>query len=179
MAFYAKPASGVAAQFLRYADELKRFLGRRLQNPADVDDCLQEVFVNVWQQSLRGGLKEDLRGYLFTTALNVVRAKKRHEVSRKRDFHSSLSESDLQLHSNEEEADHYWKEGLRLVEHELGNLRPSTRDVFLMHHVEHLTFPEIARRLGVSTRTVEREMARALDHLNAVLGDIFKDIANG
>ena len=40
----------------------------------------------------------------------------------------------------------------------------STRIVFLLHHVERLTYPEIARRQGVTTRTVEREMARALTH---------------
>jgi DNA-directed RNA polymerase specialized sigma24 family protein len=43
-------------------------------------------------------------------------------------------------------------------------LRPSTRTVFLLHHVERLTYAQIARKQGVTTRTVEREMARALSH---------------
>jgi RNA polymerase sigma-70 factor (ECF subfamily) len=68
------------------------------------------------------------------------------------------------------------RECLRLVENELANLRPSTRKVFLLHHVMHMSFEDISRELGISTRTVEREMARALTHLQAALGDTIKEI---
>jgi DNA-directed RNA polymerase specialized sigma24 family protein len=44
-----------------------------------------------------------------------------------------------------------------------------------MYHVEHLTFAETAERLGISTRTVEREMVRAVDHLKSALGSIFEN----
>jgi len=58
----------------------------------------------------------------------------------------------------------HWRKGMHELESALGGLRSSTRTVFLLHHVECLTYPEIARRQGVTTRTVEREMARALSH---------------
>lgn len=174
----APQSAKLESLFARYANDLRRFLGRRLRNSADIDDCTQEAFLNVWQQGLRGGLREDVRGYLFTTALNIVRDKRRREVVRQQDFHIPLSDMSEPLRSSDEESDHYWKEGLRLVESELKNLRPSTRKVFLMHHVEHLSFPQIAARLGVSTRTVEREIVRALDHMQSALGSAFRDIAN-
>ncbi len=166
------------ALFLRYADDLRRFLGRYLKNTADVDDCAQEAFLNVWQQEKRGHLRDDARGYLFTTALNVVRDKHRRDQVRQREQHVGLSEDSETLRSREEESDLYWRETVRLIESELKNLKPSTRRVFLMHHVEHLSFTQIAARLGISTRTVERDMVRALDHIKTTLGDVFKDIVN-
>jgi DNA-directed RNA polymerase specialized sigma24 family protein len=45
-----------------------------------------------------------------------------------------------------------------------------------MYHVEHLSFDEIAARLGVSTRTAEREMARALKHLRVALGSVLDQL---
>lgn len=174
----AAQAGHLEALFQRYANDLRRFLRRHLRNAADIEDCTQEAFLAVWQQGARGGLREDIRGYLFTTALNIVRDKRRREVVRQQDFHVPLSDIDKPLRSSERETDHYWKEGLRLVEGELKNLRPSTRKVFLMHHVEQLTFTQIAVRLGVSTRTVEREIVRALDHMKTALGSVFKDIAS-
>ncbi len=53
---------------------------------------------------------------------------------------------------------------MRQLEESLAGLRPSTRQVFLLYHLENLTYPDIARRLAITTRTVEREMARALAH---------------
>lgn len=39
---------------------------------------------------------------------------------------------------------------------------PLTRMVFLAHHLDGLTYPEIAARSGLSVREIEREIARIL-----------------
>lgn len=40
------------------------------------------------------------------------------------------------------------------------------REVFLLHRVEEMTFPQIARRLGVSVKTVEKHMHLAMLQLS-------------
>lgn len=65
----------------------------------------------------------------------------------------------------------YWTEAVRLMESELQALRPSTRNIFLKYHLEHKTYADIANELGISVRTVEREIARAMQHMTAVLGN--------
>lgn len=45
------------------------------------------------------------------------------------------------------------------------------RDVFILHHVKGLTYPEIARELGISVRSAERYMAQALDALYETMKD--------
>jgi RNA polymerase sigma-70 factor (ECF subfamily) len=129
----------------------------------------------LWQRQSQVALHDNARAYLFTTAINAMFDSHRRDRSRSRGKHVELSETEDILRGREEEDDHYWRESLRRVEDELKNLKPSTRRVFLMYHVEHLTFAETAERLGISTRTVEREMVRAVDHLKSALGSIFEN----
>lgn len=44
-----------------------------------------------------------------------------------------------------------------------------TREVFLAHRIDDLSYAEIAARTGVSVRRVEREIARALVGLDRAL----------
>lgn len=162
----------------RYDRELRRFLSQYLRNKSDIEDCVQESFLNLWKQEVRGALRDDPRGYLFITARNMARDFNRKAMSRRVEQHVPLSEELDAVRSIENETELMHREGLRLIEEQLATLKPSTRLVFLMHYVELMPFEKIAERLGVSTRTVEREMARALDHCRSALAGTYKDILN-
>ena len=56
----------------------------------------------------------------------------------------------------------------------LSKLPPLCRDAFLLNRVEGLTHAEIAGRLGVSVRTIDRFMVRAWDHLRRHFGGEFE-----
>jgi RNA polymerase sigma-70 factor (ECF subfamily) len=130
----------------------------------------------MWRQESRGALREDIRGYLFTTAMNVVRDFWRRDRARHTNDHIELSDSLESVRSIGAEKTLAEREAVRMIEVQLGKLRPSTRAVFLLHHVEHLTCEEIAARLKISVRTVERELARALDSCRSALGGIMADL---
>lgn len=157
-------ATIVETWFARYRGELNRFLRRHLRDEREVEDCAQETFLRVWRQEERGLLNGETQGLLFTTALNVVRDRHRRRLVRSADEHDELDEELLSGTSGDAERQLHWAQALRELERSLAELRASTRSVFLLYHLEHLSYPEIAQRLGVTTRTVEREMARALSH---------------
>lgn len=150
--------------FTRYRAELGRFLRRHVRDDGDVEDCVQETFLRVWKQEERGVLNGDTQGLLFTTALNVARDRHRRRSVRRADEHDELADEVQVATDPGADTRAYWGQALRELESSLAELRPSTRSVFLLHHLEHLSYVEIAQRLGVTTRTVEREMARALTH---------------
>jgi DNA-directed RNA polymerase specialized sigma24 family protein len=54
-------------------------------------------------------------------------------------------------------------------------LPPLCRDAFLLNRVEGLTHAEIAGRLGVSVRTIDRFMVRAWNHLRGHFGTEFEN----
>lgn len=48
------------------------------------------------------------------------------------------------------------------IEWAIARLPKQTRDVFLMHRFDDLPYDRIAHRLGISVKTVERELVRVL-----------------
>jgi RNA polymerase sigma factor (sigma-70 family) len=156
--------SRVEGWFLKHSRELGQFLRRYVHTQHDIEDCMQETFLRVWRQEQQGTLADEARGYLFTTALNIARDRHRRNQVRCAGAHDALSDEMIDENGLSAEAAAHWRQGLRQLETALEGLRPSTRAVFLLYHVECLTYPEIARRQGVTTRTIEREMARALNH---------------
>ena len=156
--------SRVEGWFLSHSRELGEFLPRYIHAQHDIDDCMQETFLRVWRQEQQGTLADEARGYLFTTALNIARDRHRRSRVRCVGAHDALSDEMIDENGSDVEAAIHWRQGLQQLEVALEGLRPSTRTIFLLHHIECLTYPEIARRQSVTTRTVEREMARALSH---------------
>ena len=47
----------------------------------------------------------------------------------------------------------------------LTELHPRTRDVFVLHRLEQMKQAEIAGLFGISVSSVEKHIARALEHL--------------
>ena len=165
----------IGVLYCEYQDALRRFLRPYVSHAADIDDCIQQAFLNVWKQEARGVLEADVRGYIFTSALNVARNSLKRQKNQLKHLVPLSGDMDADSSTDIEKVVSE-RETLRLLEAELAKLRPSTRSVFIMYHVEHLSFDEIAARLAVSTRTAEREMARALKHLRVALGPIFEQL---
>ena len=59
---------------------------------------------------------------------------------------------------------------LRRLQASLRELPPLCRAAFLLNRIEDLTHAEIAARLGVSVRTIDRYMVKAWEHLRGHFG---------
>lgn len=60
---------------------------------------------------------------------------------------------------------------LRRLEAAMRLLEPRTREIFLAHRIDELTYGEIARRTGLSVEAVERHMAKAIGQIDRSLHD--------
>lgn len=153
----------VAKLFELHGKDLFRFLRNRLRGP-DVEDVVQEAYVHLLQNT-RAEAVQNPRAFLFRTALNLTIDRARYREVRARyaaspDVDASAEPSprpgpEEMLHS----ADQF--EHLREA---LNELPPLCRHAFLLNWIDGLSSAEIAVRLKVSKRTVERYMARAIDH---------------
>ncbi len=64
-----------------------------------------------------------------------------------------------------------WEQSLAQLKDALMRLPELTRKIFLLSRFDELTYPEIARTLNISTRTVERHMSTAFTALQHSLED--------
>lgn len=153
----------------RYRAPLSGFFANRVRNPADVDDLVQEVFVQLIKRT-RGEPIEHIEQYLFQTAANVLKDQGRRKQARHQDAHDSFDE-DLHVLAMELSPERVvlGEESVERVARALQELPERTRDIFFLRAMDHCKFADIARMLGVSKSTVEKEMVKAMSHLDHVM----------
>ncbi|HEX6861010.1 MAG TPA: sigma-70 family RNA polymerase sigma factor [Caulobacteraceae bacterium] len=161
--------SRIAALSLRYGQAVRRFFSRRLRDGADVEDLTQEVFARLLKRAEIGDIA-NIEGYLFHTAANLLRERARKQARRpgdaSADFDPDLVQSDEDFSP---ERILLGREAYARMVEALQELPERARTVFVLNRFEELSASEIARRLGVSVSTVEKDMMRAIAHLKARL----------
>lgn len=141
---------------------LTRLLRRRGRTPEDTEDLVQEAFLRLLAVLRAGKEVRESEAFLVRTALNLSVDRYRREH---RDLFVSEAVEDLplvDLAPPPEEviaAEQRLKQMRHVLDTELG---PRTREVYLLHRLEGYTYEEIGRRMHMSSRTVEKHIARAV-----------------
>ena len=61
------------------------------------------------------------------------------------------------------------RDTLGRLERAMAKLKPRTREIFLAHRIEGLTYVQIARRTGLSVKGVEKQMSKAIAKIDRLL----------
>lgn len=149
---------------------LMQYFRRRVPDPAEVDDLVQEVFLRL---VVRGdaGVVDHVQGYIFQTAASVLADRHRRRTVRHANDHISF---DAEVHTEPAfDAEHLLvaRERLRSATAALMALPERTRAIFILRRLEGFQYAEIATRLGISVSAVEKHMLRAAQHLMAKTRD--------
>jgi RNA polymerase sigma-70 factor (ECF subfamily) len=173
-------------RYRHYLQLLARLqIGRRLQGKVDASDVIQEVFLEAhrhfdrfqgmeeaelasWlRQILAARLAKLVRHYFRTQGRNL---RLERELALNVDQSSRILERGLiDAHSSPSQSAARREQGLILAE-ALGRLPEHYREVLILRHLEELSFPEIAGRLGRSLDSVKNLWARGLARLRELLG---------
>jgi RNA polymerase sigma factor (sigma-70 family) len=147
---------------------LHAFFARRVA-PNDVDDMVQEVALRMQVRRSRERI-DNFQGYIFQVARSVLVDRGRRDRVNKRAQHETL----FDLHHPVEELSPArvleGKEQLALVLVALKELPEKTRQIFVLHRFEEMSYAGIACHMGVSVSAVEKHIMKAIRHLAARLG---------
>lgn len=145
-------------------DELRRRLALRLGSTDAATEVLHEMWLRLDSGADIRRVREP-RAYLYRMAVNVAIDRHRADV---RWLDKALIEAQVQVGGQQPDPERIAsaKSELVALERALAELPPRRRAVFMAALVEGLPYREIAERLGISLRSVEREMSRALEHCN-------------
>ncbi|TWT14793.1 RNA polymerase sigma factor [Reyranella sp. CPCC 100927] len=156
------PYQKLLAVFTEQRDALTRFLARRLGNDATAEDLTQEA----WLRIASGGAPAiaNPRAYLFRIAANLAVDHQRSEARRP----LAAGEIDALLDVPDEAPDASAiaasRDELAFLQRALDELPARRRAIFLAARLGAQTHREIAERHGISTRAVEINVQRALEH---------------
>jgi RNA polymerase sigma factor (sigma-70 family) len=157
--------------FNSYAPDVRRFLASRVTCDATAADLTQEAFLRLAQLPDLAAI-ENVRTYLFRIAANLATDHLRVLVRRK----SPLAEQEDGLleysdRSSTPEAALLAKEELATALQALHELSPLCRRIFVLNRFEGLPHRDIARHLDICVSTVEKNLARALNHCRRRLNE--------
>ncbi|MDR3493352.1 MAG: RNA polymerase sigma factor [Ancalomicrobiaceae bacterium] len=152
-------------------DELRRRLTRRLGSADAAHETLHELYVRMDRPDAVGTLQNPTN-YLLTSAINLARDRWRTENRRaQRVDVDALEELLDESPGPDRVAD--GRLAFEALRRALDELTPRQRAIIIAVRFEHLTQPEIARRLDISPRLVRLELQRALAHCMTRLQDNF------
>lgn len=157
----AERARYIAEVFAAHHRPLRSFLSRLLRNEDDIADTVQDVFLRIAQLPDPSRLDLNPRAYLFRTAERLVIDRVRRDAFRQVHAHGPLEDVDVEQPSPSVESQVHWRRAMGQIVQQLEHAGARTAKVVEMSCLHDLTHPEIADRLGVTTRTVERCMQRA------------------
>jgi RNA polymerase sigma-70 factor (ECF subfamily) len=153
--------------FLEIRAELVRFLTRR-NGKAAAEDVVQETWLKLHERGDTESWHEP-RAVLFTTAANLGTDVQRREARSDRLFARDGELPEAVSPGADPESQAQTESELNSVAAALQELPAQCREAFLLNRLEGLTHSEIAQRLGVSTKTVQRHIERALRRCVQVL----------
>lgn len=159
---------------------------RRLQGKVDPADLVQETFLEAHRdfEQFRGVTEAELAGWLrrilATNFANLVRhyyGTQRRDPHLERDLTNALDQSskalDRSLVAAQSSPSHQAarREQAVILADALKRISDDYREVIVLRHLEELSFPEVAARMGRSEDSVKKLWARGLSRLRQALGD--------
>lgn len=140
-----------------YYDGLRNFAYFKTGDGQLADDVVQDAFLKLW--SLRHKVRKDtVKALLYTMTTNIIKNQyKRRQVEYR---FSRLISSDNR--SESADSNMLTFEFQRKLEKAIAQIPDGPRIVFLMSRIEGLNYNEIADRLNLSVKAIEKRMSEAL-----------------
>ncbi len=171
----------------REQSRLRNFIRRRVPDPRDAEDVLQDVFYELVEANRLLMPIEHVTGWLFRVARNRITdlfRKKRPESFSDRavgDEEGEVLEIEDLLPSPDAGPEALYLRSVFLDELELAvdELPEEQREVFVGHELEGRSFKEMAADSGVSVNTLLSRKRYAVLHLRERLQSVYDEFTKG
>jgi RNA polymerase sigma factor (sigma-70 family) len=167
----------------REQSRLRNFIRRRVPNPSDVEDIVQDVFYKLVEANRLLMPIEHVTAWLFRVARNRItdlfrkKAPEPFSDAAVADEEGELLQIEDLLPSPDAGPDALYVRNLLLDELELAldELPGEQREVFVAHELEGRSFKEMAAETGVSVNTLLSRKRYAILHLRGRLRRIYEE----
>ncbi|HLL94560.1 MAG TPA: RNA polymerase sigma-70 factor [Spirosoma sp.] len=169
LAFHESPQKGCELLFRRYHQALCSHAVRFVYSKETAEDLVSEVFCRFWKTKAYENITSSFRYYLFRSVRNEAYNYLRLEFQKLETIETAM----VQEEAFNQRPDQIlqFEEVLHKVEELVEGLPPQCRKVFLLSRFEGKKYQDIANELGLSIKTVEVHIVKALSIVRRGLKD--------
>jgi RNA polymerase sigma factor (sigma-70 family) len=157
------------AEYRRHARWLRTVVASRLQEPAAVEDVMQQIALAIAREDRRPREAARIGAWLYRVAVKQC-LQHRRTAGRRRRFLHTLSQTTAGGQPPPEPLDWLlYEERVQSVRFALGQLSDLDRQLLLLRYTEDWSCRQLAEHLGVSVSAVEYRLQLARERLRRVV----------
>ena len=158
------PTPDLKQLFLRYAKGLQKRLQLKSRDPNLASDLVQESFLRLGEQMHKESI-DNPSAYLYRISHNLLVNHQRQQAQRRTDSlpFEAMGEIEDPALSLEEQVSQ--QRLLALLRSTLDELPLRTRQIYQLCRLEGMTHQEAAKHLGISTSSVQKHLAIAVEYV--------------
>jgi RNA polymerase sigma-70 factor (ECF subfamily) len=149
-----------------YFEDVRRYVFYRSGDETLATDIAQDTFMRIWEKQMVIDNKT-AKGLLFKIASDLFVSHYRKDQVAFRFFNTFQPKNK----SITPEDELNYQELKKAYETALKSMPEKQRVVFLMSRIDELKYKEIAERLNLSIKAIEKRMSQALEHLRIHIKD--------
>src|SRR5580692_9060418 len=147
---------------------LMQFLRHNWRNESDITDIRQDVYERVYEAACQE-IQQSAKAFVFSTARNLLIDRVRRERIVPIEAGTELETLDVVSEDPSSDRTVIARDELRRLNAALERLPKRCREAFVMREVQELSRREIAVRMGISEKTVNRHLDDATRTLANIL----------
>lgn len=155
--------------FKEHYENLCRYACTFVRDSDEAEDIVQKTFVTFWEKRADIALETSLKSYLYGAVRNASFNNLKHQQVRQKHAATMTVADHI---ASESASDGLVSEELNdRINVAIAQLPEQCRRVFELSRFEGLKYSEIAEQLGISVKTVENQMGKALRRMREALHD--------
>jgi RNA polymerase sigma-70 factor (family 1) len=138
---------------------LRRYVRRLVHSQETADEIVQEAMLRTYEHA---DAKKAPKAFLYSIARNLATDTLRHDRAAKTHTVGDWDAEGLMRHHESLDSSLLAEERSRILKDAVESLSPQCRTVFALKVFHACSYKEISERLGISPKTVENHIARAV-----------------
>lgn len=149
--------------FSEYYDWLCNYVFKLCNDRTLSEDIVQNVMIRFWERRKNILVSSSLKNYLFKSCHNEFL----QHIKREKFQFDRLDEISWDVISEATSGDELYDYKMEKLTKLIDQLPPRCKEIFVQNKLEKKKYKEIALDMGISVKTVENQMSKALHFLRA------------
>lgn len=161
--------------YYRYSELLFRHAYNMLEDRAEAEDVIQEVFMMLWTKRAELVAARSLSAYLYSSVRNRILNHITHQKVIDKYIDSLLTRPEAAGYTSDEKL--LEKELAVIIEKEIKAMPPKMREIFLLSREQQLSHRDIGELLNISDKTVKQQVYKAVKQLKERISHLIRNIS--